>query len=154
MIVGVFGAAIPWLTMNKLTGRWPFRQVDDTLGVIHTHFTAGAVGGLLVGFIANPAMTVYLGEGGASVSVRGLLAGNAHQLLIQVIGLLVVTAYAGGMTFVILKAISVVVPIRMSDLELEHGDRVLFDEEVFELHHPIPPPEPIHPPDPHPSPAT
>ncbi|EQD35688.1 ammonium transporter, partial [mine drainage metagenome] len=47
IIVGLLGSAIPWLTMNKLAGRWPFRKVDDTLGVIHTHYMAGAVGGLL-----------------------------------------------------------------------------------------------------------
>lgn len=152
IIVGLFGAAIPWLTMNKLAGRWPYRKVDDTLGVIHTHFTAGAVGGILVGLIANPAMIVYVGVKGANASVGGLFAGNPHQLLVQVIGLVVVTAYDAGMTFSILKLIGVFVPLRMSELELEHGDRVLFDEEVFELHHPIPPPEPIPTPELKPAP--
>ncbi len=145
IVIGLFGASIPWLTMNKLAGRWPFRKVDDTLGVIHTHFTAGAVGGILVGLIANPAMVVYVGVNGANASVGGLFSGNPHQLLVQIIGLVVVTAYDAGMTFVILKAIAFVVPLRMSELELEHGDRILFDEEVFELHHPIPPPEPLPP---------
>ena len=60
IVVGLFGAVVPWLTMNKLSGRWPFRRVDDTLGIIHTHFTAGAVGGILVGLIANPAMVCLL----------------------------------------------------------------------------------------------
>jgi len=153
IIVGLFGAAIPWLTMNKLSGRWPFRKVDDTLGVIHTHFTAGAVGGILVGLIANPAMIVYVGVNGANASVGGLFSGNPHQLLVQVIGLVVITAYDGGMTFLILKAIGLVVPLRMTELELEHGDRVLFDEEVFELHHPIPTPEPILTPELFPAPT-
>jgi Amt family ammonium transporter len=144
MIVGLFGAAIPWYTMNKLSGRWPFRRVDDTLGVIHTHYMAGAVGGLLVGFIANPAVVEYVGvHGSSNVSVAGLFAGNPHQLLVQVIGLLVITVYDGGMTFLIFKAIGLFVPLRMNEYQLEHGDRVLLNEEVFELHHPIPPPEPI-----------
>ncbi|MGH7610905.1 MAG: ammonium transporter [Candidatus Dormibacteria bacterium] len=143
ILVGLCGAAIPWLTMNKLAGRWPFKRVDDTLGVIHTHFTAGAVGGVLVGLVANPAMVVYVGAGGANFSVAGLLAGNPRQLLVQLLGLLVVTAYDGVMTFAILRLIAMVVPLRMTDLELEHGDRVLFNEEVFELHHPLPQPDPI-----------
>ena len=54
-----------------------------------------------------------------------------------------VTAYSGAMTFGILKAISLVVPLRLSERELEGGDRLIFSEEVFELHHPIPPPDPI-----------
>ncbi|HUY97458.1 MAG TPA: ammonium transporter [Verrucomicrobiae bacterium] len=143
IIVGLLGSAIPWLTMNKLAGRWPFRKVDDTLGVIHTHYMAGAVGGILVGLIANPAMIVYVGVRNAGASVAGVFAGNPHQLLVQAFGLVFITAYDGAMTFVILKLIGVVVPLRMTQRELEHGDRVLFNEEVFELHHPIPVPEPI-----------
>ncbi len=143
MLIGLLGAGIPWFTMNRLSERWPFRKADDTLGVVHTHLVAGAVGGIMVGLVATPAMLVYVGRGGAGASVSGLLAGNAHQLLVQCLGLLVVTAYSGTMTFGILKAISLVVPLRMSERELEGGDRLIFSEEVFELHHPIPPPDPI-----------
>ena len=153
IVVGLFGAVVPWLTMNKLSGRWPFRRVDDTLGIIHTHFTAGAVGGILVGLIANPAMVIYTGVGRADIRVAGLFYGNAHQLLVQVIGLVVVSVYDGAMTFAILKLVGMVVPLRMNALELEHGDRVLFDEEVFELHHPIPTPEPLPAQDPLPFPT-
>jgi Amt family ammonium transporter len=153
IVVGLFGAVVPWLTMNKLSGRWPFRRVDDTLGIIHTHFTAGAVGGILVGLIANPAMVIYTGVGRADVRVAGLFYGNPHQLLVQVIGLVVVSVYDGAMTFAILKLVGMVVPLRMNALELEHGDRVLFDEEVFELHHPIPTPEPLPAQDPLPFPT-
>lgn len=153
IVVGLFGAVVPWLTMNKLSGRWPFRRVDDTLGIIHTHFTAGAVGGILVGLIANPAMVIYTGVGRADVRVASLFYGNPHQLLVQVIGLVVVSVYDGAMTFAILKLVGMVVPLRMNALELEHGDRVLFDEEVFELHHPIPTPEPLPAQDPLPFPT-
>jgi len=142
ILVGLFGAVIPWFTMNRLNEKWPFRKADDTLGVVHTHFMAGAVGGVMVGLIAAPSMVVYLGVHGAGVSVGGLLSGNAHQLLVQVFGLLVVTVYSGAMTFGILKAIALVVPLRMTERELDGGDRLIFNEEVFELHHPIPPPEP------------
>ena len=34
----------------------PFRNVDDTLGVIYTHGFAGLCGGLLVGIFANKPM--------------------------------------------------------------------------------------------------
>ena len=153
IVVGLFGAVVPWLTMNKLSGWWPFRRVDETLGIIHTHFTAGAVGGILVGLIATPAMVIYTGVGRADVRVAGLFYGNPHQLLVQVIGLVVVSVYDGAMTFAILKLVGMVVPLRMNALELEHGDRVLFDEELFELHHPIPTPEPLPAQDPLPFPT-
>ncbi len=144
IIIGLLGSAIPWLTLNKLGHRWPFRVVDDTLGVIHTHGFAGAVGGLLTGLLANPSMLLYLGAGkAASISVTGLLYGDPRQLALQAFGLVIVIAYDSVATFAILKLVSVVVPLRMSEYELAGGDRVIFDEEVFELHHPIPPPEPV-----------
>ena len=34
----------------------PFRNVDDTLGVVYTHGFAGLAGGLLVGIFANTSM--------------------------------------------------------------------------------------------------
>ncbi|MHB1522564.1 MAG: nuclear transport factor 2 family protein [Candidatus Dormibacteria bacterium] len=125
-------------------GRFPFRRADDTLGVVHTHFLAGAVGGVMVGLVAKPAMVVYPGARSApGVTVTGLFYGNPRQLLMQLLGLVVVTAYAGSMTAGVLKLVSLVVPLRMSEREVEVGDRILFNEEVFELHHPIPAPEPI-----------
>ncbi len=125
-------------------GRFPFRRADDTLGVVHTHFLAGAVGGVMVGLVAKPAMVVYPGARSApGVTVTGLFYGNPRQLLMQRLGLVVVTAYAGSMTAGVLKLVSLVVPLRMSEREVEVGDRILFNEEVFELHHPIPAPEPI-----------
>jgi hypothetical protein len=66
----------------------------------------------------------------------------------------VITAYDGVMTFLIFKAIGMFVPLRMTDYQLEHGDRVLFQHEVFELHNPIPPPEPLDPPQLTPTPTT
>ena len=42
----------------------PFRNVDDTLGVIYTHGFAGLAGGLLLGFFADPNIIVYAATGG------------------------------------------------------------------------------------------
>ncbi len=41
----------------------PFRNVDDTLGVVYTHGVAGLAGGLLTGIFADPNMIVYPGVG-------------------------------------------------------------------------------------------
>lgn len=49
ILIGALGAGIPWTTMNLLGRLPPLCFVDDTLGVIHTHLVAGAIGGFLVG---------------------------------------------------------------------------------------------------------
>jgi Amt family ammonium transporter len=137
ILVGIVGSLIPWLTMNKLADRWPFRAVDDTLGVIHTHAFAGAVGGLMTGLLADPHMVEYLATKGAPVSVAGLLYGNPHQFLVQLEALLVIAAYDGLATWGLLKLVGLVVPLRWPDPILSHGDRLATGEVSFE-HPPIP----------------
>jgi Amt family ammonium transporter len=78
-------------------------RLDDSLDVIAAHGTGGAAGALLTGIFADPAWS-----GGPS----GLLSGNAGQLAVQAYSVLVVLAYSGTATFVLLKLIALVVPLR------------------------------------------
>ena len=65
IIIGVVDATIVWMAIRFLSRARPFRDVDDTLGVIFTHGIAGLCGGLLVGLLADPAIVEYIGVGGA-----------------------------------------------------------------------------------------
>jgi Amt family ammonium transporter len=132
IVIGVVAASIPWFTMNKLGSTLGiFKRVDDALGVIHTHGIAGLIGGLMVGLLADPQMIVYPGSGKtAAFSVTGLFYGNAHQFAVQVGAALTVIVWDGAITFVLLKLISLVVPLRMPDAMLEAGDPLIHGEEV------------------------
>ena len=55
---------IVYFALNYLSRMRPFRNVDDTLGVIYTHGIAGLAGGLLLGFFADPNIIVYTATGG------------------------------------------------------------------------------------------
>jgi Amt family ammonium transporter len=117
--------------MNRLPRRGILRRVDDALGVLHTHGIAGALGGLLTGVLANPAMLVYAGLGkNPGVAVAGLLYGNPRQLFVQAVALVAVVVYSGGMTWVLTRAIGWLVPLRMPDLELEAGDSLIHGEDA------------------------
>ncbi len=78
---------------------------DDSLDVFGVHGVGGATGTLLVGVFAVAAV----GE------TAGLLEGNAKQLLYQVYGILAVLAWSAVATFVILKVINAIVPLRVND---------------------------------------
>jgi Amt family ammonium transporter len=119
--IGIAASAIPWFTLNKLGTRGIFARVDDALGVVHTHGFAGLVGGLMVGLVADPKMIVYLGAGKTSAfSVGGLFfTGNGHQFQVQL----------GA--FVVLKVISLIVPLRLPDSVLEVGDGAIHGEELW-----------------------
>ena len=48
IIIGISASTIVWMSIRYLSRVWPFRKVDDTLGVIYTHGIAGLAGGLMV----------------------------------------------------------------------------------------------------------
>jgi Amt family ammonium transporter len=132
MLIGLIPSILVWLSWNKLARLRPFSKVDDALGVVHTHGVAGLLGGLMVGLLANPDVTVYLGQNGASnVSGTGLLFGNPKQLLIQLGAALTVIVWDALVTFLLLKLIGLVMPLRMPDAQLATGDLAVHDEEAY-----------------------
>jgi Amt family ammonium transporter len=86
-------------------------RVDDALDVFAVHGVGGAFGALATGVFATAAV------GG----VDGLLAGNAGQLVTQVIGVVVVGAYSAVATAGILFLVNLVVPIRVAGPDEEQG---------------------------------
>jgi ammonium transporter, Amt family len=136
IIIGIVAGIIPWLSMNKLQKTRFMMKIDDTLGVFSTHGIAGLTGGLLVGILANPAMLEYIGteKDAPGVNVTGLLYGGAgSQLLMQFLGAAFIIAYNAIATFIILKAISIFVPLRMDDATLAVGDDAVHGETAYAI---------------------
>ncbi|MEY2333559.1 ammonium transporter [Acidithiobacillus ferrianus] len=131
LLLGVAAGMIPWITMNKIGPKTWLGKVDDTLGVLHTHAVAGAVGGLLVGILGDPRMVLYYGAGKTpDISVDGLLYGGGFtQLWHQGVALAVIVGYNAIMTYGILKVLGIFIPLRMSDADLEIGDYATHKED-------------------------
>jgi Amt family ammonium transporter len=123
IIIGVVASILVYFALNYLSRAKPFRNVDDTLGVVYTHGFAGLAGGLLVGVFANVLMA---GEH------EGLISGGGFDLLKwqAITGLWVIVFSAIG-TFILLKLVGLVVPLRMSDEEMEQGDIAVHGHEVY-----------------------
>jgi ammonium transporter, Amt family len=137
--IGIAAGVIPFFTFNYLVKVPPFNRIDDTLGVMHTHLIPGAIGGLMVGLLADPNVIVYPGSGKtAAFSATGLLFGNPKQFLAQIIGLVFILVWDGVLTFVLLKLISLVIPLRLTDQQLEVGDEAVHGDAAYELM-PVPP---------------
>jgi ammonium transporter, Amt family len=119
MLLGALGAfpsygIIVWRTRTR---------VDETLDVLAAHGTAGFIGILFIGFFAQ--------ETWNGVS-DGLFYGNAEQLLDQALAAFAAPVYAFVMTFVLLKVIGAVMPLRASDREEAMGmDVVQHGEEAY-----------------------
>jgi Amt family ammonium transporter len=116
------GFVLPWhgLVIGLIAGGFCFwactklKQMlgyDDSLDVFGVHGVGGATGTLLTGVFATAA--VSMGPD-TPEGLPGLLEGNARQLLIQFYGVAVTLVWSGAMTFVLLKVIALIVPLRVS----------------------------------------
>jgi ammonium transporter, Amt family len=133
MIIGVVASSLVWMSWNWLGRTRPFKKVDDTLGVFHTHGVAGLAGGLLVGVLADPKIVEYLGGStGQDVSFSGWLWGHhPKQILIQAGAAGTVIVWDALITFVILRVLGLFMKLRLPDEVLETGDLGVHDEEAY-----------------------
>jgi Amt family ammonium transporter len=135
IIIGVCAGILPWLAMNKLQKTKLMMKVDDTLSVFSTHGCAGLMGGLLTGILANPAMLEYIGtdKDAPGVSVTGWAYGNFHQFVLQAEGAGFIIVYNIIATFIILKVISFITPLRMDEAILKVGDDAVHGETAYAI---------------------
>jgi Amt family ammonium transporter len=96
-------------------------RLDDSLDVFGVHGVGGTLGALLTGVFASKAIN--------PAGADGLLSGNPGLVGIQAVAILATWAYAGGVTFVLLKVLDAVLGLRVdreqeeSGLDLtEHGE--------------------------------
>jgi Amt family ammonium transporter len=123
--IGLICGVIAWLSLNKLGNMSFMKRVDDTFGVIHTHAVAGLFGGLMVGVFGNPKMVEYYTTDpkGSDVSASGLVYGGGFtQLAHQAIAAACIIVFNVVGTFIILKVVSFIVPLRASEGDVEGGD--------------------------------
>jgi ammonium transporter, Amt family len=98
-------------------------KLDDSLDVVAAHGLGGTVGALLTGVFAQKAMNGV---------ADGLLFGNPRQLVIQAVAVAAAIVYSGVGSFVLLKVIGAVMPLRASDGEETAGlDVTQHGEEAY-----------------------
>jgi ammonium transporter, Amt family len=98
-------------------------SLDDSLDVVAAHGVGGTVGALLTGIFADKRWN------GVS---DGVLFGNPKQLLIQATAVVAVIIYSGLMSFIILKVIGLVTPLRATEEQETQGlDISMHGEEAY-----------------------
>jgi Amt family ammonium transporter len=88
-------------------------KIDDALDVSSVHGLTGIIGALAIGFVA----TTLVNPGGP----EGLLYGNASQLAIQALGVVVAAGLAFVGTIVIMKVIDKTIGLRVTEVEEDIG---------------------------------
>ncbi len=98
-------------------------RIDESLDVFAAHGVGGATGAILTGVFAVKAWNGVQ---------DGLIAGNAHQVVVQLISVLAVAAYSFLATFALLKIVGALTPLRATAQEEAVGmDPTQHGEEAY-----------------------
>ena len=119
ILIGGIAAVPSFLVMT-----WRAKSsVDDSLDVVAAHGVGGATGALLTGVFAQMSI-----NGAAD----GLLFGNPGQVVTQATAIAAVIVYCGAMSFVLLKLIGLVIPLRAAESDESTGlDITQHGEEAY-----------------------
>jgi ammonium transporter, Amt family len=108
VVIGLIAGAVCFWACTWLKRRIGY---DDSLDVFGVHGVGGATGTLLTGVFAVAALSASPDSPQGS---PGLLEGNARQVLIQLYAVIAVLIWSGVLTYVLLKAISFLLPLRVN----------------------------------------
>eukprot|EP00850_Spirogloea_muscicola_P006701 SM000032S12085 [mRNA] locus=s32:461460:464092:+ [translate_table: standard] len=132
MCFGFISGSVPWFTMMVLGKKLALlRIVDDTLGLLHTHGIAGVIGGCLTGLFAVEELCVAFA---LAPGTKGAFYGSGGQFGKQIVGALFIIGWNLVVTSIIMFAIKLVIPLRMSVEHLEIGDEAAHGEEAYAMY--------------------
>ena len=109
--IGVITSAICFCMVAVVK---PKLRYDDSLDAFGVHGIGGIVGSVLTGVFATRLVT---GEDG----VQGVLYGDWHQLLVQIIATLFAIVFSAVITFLLFKAVDATVGLRVDKRVEEEG---------------------------------
>lgn len=125
LVIGALAGAVCFWACTWLKQRLNY---DDTLDVFGIHGIGGALGTFLTAIFAVGALSATAESPGGS---SGLLDGNAGQIQIQLLGIIVTIVYVAVATYIVLKVVNVITALRVSPDEERMGlDITLHGESI------------------------
>ncbi|MCE5211754.1 MAG: ammonium transporter [Deltaproteobacteria bacterium] len=112
MFIGMIVAVVCYLAVAIIKSKLGY---DDSLDAFGVHGVGGTVGTIATGLFAEKAVN--------AAGANGLFFGNAHQLYVQSLSLLVAVGFAVIMTFIIFKIVDAIMGMRVE----EHNEIVGLD---------------------------
>ena len=115
LVIGVLAGAVCFWACTWLKQKLGY---DDSLDVFGIHGVGGLIGKLLTGVFATAAITATPELPGG---LPGLIEGNAGQVALQAYGVAVAAIWSGVMTYVVLKIVGLMTPLRVNTQEEMQG---------------------------------
>jgi ammonium transporter, Amt family len=124
VLIGIIaGLVCYWAVMLKNKLKW-----DDALDVWGVHGVGGALGIVLLGIFADATFN-------PAVKTNGLLLGNSEFFLKQLAAIAISSVWAFGFTYLMLKVINLITPVRVEEEHEEAGLDIVLHGEIAYLEH-------------------
>ena len=112
LVIGLIAGVFCYVMVAKVKAKFGY---DDSLDAFGVHGAGGTIGALLTGVFASSAVNPIFHDARGNTLASGVLEGNAHQLLNQLVGVVIAWVLAIVGTLVILKIVEVTVGLRVSE---------------------------------------
>jgi len=111
LMIGFLAGILCYLMVAKVKARFGY---DDSLDAFGVHGAGGTIGAILTGIFAVSAVNPILKDSTGNVVASGLIEGNAHQLLNQLIGVAIAWGLGIFGTLAILVLVDRLIGLRVS----------------------------------------
>ena len=131
LLIGFLAGMFCFFMVTTIKNRFGY---DDTLDAFGVHGAGGTIGAILTGVFATNLINDGLKDASGKALPLGWIDGNPHQVLNQLIAVLISWTLAIIATLVILKIVDVTIGLRASvDQEREGLDLSMHGEEGYNL---------------------
>jgi Amt family ammonium transporter len=118
ILIGLIAGVFCYWMVAKVKGMFGY---DDSLDAFGVHGAGGTLGAILTGIFAVSAVNPIFKDSQGNALASGLLEGNAHQLLNQLVGVAIAWVLAIVGTLLILKLVDMTIGLRVSEEEEVQG---------------------------------
>jgi ammonium transporter, Amt family len=129
LLIGLIAGVFCFWMVAKVKAQFGY---DDSLDAFGVHGAGGTIGALLTGVFAVSAVNPIFKDAQGKTLASGLIEGNPHQMLNQLVGVLIAWGLAIVGTLIILKIVDATVGLRVSkEDEIEGLDLSQHGEEGY-----------------------
>jgi Amt family ammonium transporter len=118
LVIGLIAGVFCYWMVVKVKAVFGY---DDSLDAFGVHGAGGTLGALLTGVFASSAVNPIFKDAQGNTLASGVLEGNAHQLVNQLVGVAISWVLAIVGTLVILKVVDMTIGLRVSEEEEIQG---------------------------------
>jgi Amt family ammonium transporter len=118
MVIGFLAGILCYIMVARVKARYGY---DDSLDAFGVHGAGGTIGAILTGVFAVSAVNPIFKDSNGKVLASGLIEGNAHQLVNQLVGVSIAWALGIVGTLAILFVVDKLIGLRVSPEQETQG---------------------------------